>query len=198
MNTFGHVGLTLVAAYAVDRVVREPLAKHASTIPRGRLDRLRLRVLRPIDYRVVLVGSLVADFIDKPLAFWVAPELVNHSTRGMAHSVVFAVVVLLAALLSTSGWTGRLLVVSLASAWHMVLDQMWRTKEIALWPAYGWSFPAAAEKAFGEYSGSYLRQHIEFYNDVWATIGLAIIAVFLVHLARHRHYGAFIRSGTLR
>jgi hypothetical protein len=179
-------------------VVREPLANRTSDTPDGRLARLKLRLLRPIDYRAVIVGSLVADFIDKPLALWLAPEAVNHSTRSIAHSAVFAVALLLAALLSTSTWTGRLLVVSLCTAWHMVLDQMWRAKEIALWPAYGWSFPAVAERTLGQVSESYLRQHLEFYKDPWATIGLAIIALLLVHLARHRHYGVFIRSGTLR
>ena len=80
----------------------------------------------------------------------------------------------------------------------MVLDQMWRFQEIALWPLYGWSFPLRDERSVRDISSGYLRQHLEFYKDPWEIAGAVVIAVFLAYLARRRHYVTFTRSGTLK
>ena len=197
MNVFGHVGLTLAVAYGADRLVRERLAGVRPGARVSRPDRLKGRLLRPIDYRIVVVAALLADLIDKPLGFWLAPELVNHGTRSFAHTVVFAIALLIAATLASSSWTNRLLVVSLASAWHLVLDQMWRTREVALWPFYGWTFPTVGERVFSEYSGSYLSRLAEFYKEPWELAGAVVILLFVARIAFRRDFKAFIRSGSV-
>ncbi|MDA1347685.1 MAG: metal-dependent hydrolase [Chloroflexi bacterium] len=191
------MGLTLAVAYGADRLVRRPMADGSSGARVSRLDRLKERLLRPLDYRVVVVAALLADLIDKPLGFWLAPELVNHGTRSFAHTVVFAIALLIAATVATSTWTNRLLVVSLASAWHLVLDQMWRSREIALWPIYGWTFPIVGERAFSEYSGSYLSRLAEFYKEPWELAGAVVILLFVARIVFRRDIKAFIRSGSV-
>lgn len=198
MNVLGHVGLTLAVAYGADRLIRESMADGSSGARLSRLDRLKKRLLMPLDYRIVIVGALLADLIDKPLGFWLAPELVNHGTRSFAHTVVFASALLIAAIVATSMWTNRLLVVSLASAWHLVLDGMWRTREIALWPFYGWTLPVVGERAFSEYSSSYLSRLAEFYKEPWELAGAVVILLFVTRILFRRDIKAFIRSGSVK
>jgi hypothetical protein len=60
-----------------------------------------------VDYRALVLGSVLPDIIDKPLV-WLAPDLVNNSLRSVGHSLTLPAVLLLGALLST-GWPRRML-----------------------------------------------------------------------------------------
>ena len=89
-----------------------------------------------IDYRVVLFGGILPDLIDKPIGY-----LFNLETRGYAHTFVFLFTILV---LSVLPRLGVLRLVGFGVATHYLLDRIWETPRIILWPAYGWDFKPAA------------------------------------------------------
>ena len=98
-----------------------------------------------IDYRLILLGSMLPDIIDKPLGIWLL-----DTGRSIGHTLVFGSV-LVAAGFTLYAWrcsTG-LLGLSFASVIHLVLDQMWLAPRTLLWPAYGWSFERGDVEEWG-------------------------------------------------
>jgi len=205
MLLFGHVGITLGAtlaahgtaalgALALRREGRavEPAASAAAPIIGRR------RVSSParwIDYRLILLGSLLPDIIDKPLAIW----LHVGSGRGIAHTLVFAGLLAFAGLLVYAWRRGiGLLCLCFASMMHLVLDDMWLNPRTLLWPAYGWPFQGTDTglwaslrswlNTLASEPGAYLPE----------IAGASLLGVFvLVILARPGGPTSFIRRGWL-
>ncbi len=132
----GHIGLTLaIAKYGpraiadMSRRVRPPSGSHT----------FRPSWVERLDDRALILGSVLPDVVDKPLALFISPTLVGHSLRNYGHTLVFAILVLAAAValaaLVKRQWP---IVLALASAGHLVLDMMWYSHRILLWP-----FPAS-------------------------------------------------------
>jgi len=89
---------------------------------------------RDLPLRWAFLMALLPDLIDKPVrALW--PELVNHNTRGLAHSLGGALVVL-AVLIAAAR---RPLLLWACYLGHFVLDRMWLHDgpRILLWPLLG-------------------------------------------------------------
>ena len=205
MDVFGHVGLTLAAAYSAEHVFRQrvPARWLASAqrspvwveAPSRRPGRAPQSELGSLDYRIVIFGALLPDIIDKPLGFWLASDLVNHSLRTYGHTVIFAAVLLIVSGIALrAGWNRGLLPLAASSAGHLVLDQMWRNSATVLWPGLGWSFPAGVA-TFGEWSGSHLRETRWFYSDPAEIVGAIVILVFLIMLLRRSSFLRFLRTG---
>ena len=138
MLFFAHAGITLGFAKASQMLTG---ANHTDkdglrlqeALPSGsrRLDRIRAK-MGQVDFRIVLVGSLLPDIIDKPL--WMFTNL-NWDGRGYAHTFLLNFILLLGGLLllKRSGkiW---LLTLSLCSFVHLGLDQMWLNPTTLWWP----------------------------------------------------------------
>ena len=86
-----------------------------------------------VDYRLVLLGALLPDLIDKPLG-----ALLDLDARLWAHTLFFVGVVLAASAVPRA----RLLFsVGIGILTHLLLDRIWEQPSVVLWPALGWSFP---------------------------------------------------------
>ncbi|MGA1821840.1 MAG: hypothetical protein ACMUIG_04875 [Thermoplasmatota archaeon] len=83
----------------------------------------------PLDYRLLLLGSLHPYIIHKPLGHLVLSE---NNGRIFAHTILFSVIVLILALRFR-----RLLPLSLGISFHQFLDLMYLDPEGALWPIAG-------------------------------------------------------------
>lgn len=120
MFIFGHAGLTITAARAVDR---------------------------DVDLRWAALLALGPDLLDKPLSRLI-PELVNHNTRGFGHTLLFSLLVFSAALLWKRRLKSAA-VLWACYAGHFVFDGMWRNVNpiILLWPALG-DFPPNIRGSF--------------------------------------------------
>lgn len=120
MFVFGHAGLTVAAARAVDR---------------------------DVDVRWAAVLALGPDLLDKPLSRLI-PAVVNHNTRGFGHSLLFSLAVLAALLLWTRKPRAALLLWG-CYAGHFLLDCMWRHRNPAIlfWPLLG-GFPPPVRGPF--------------------------------------------------
>ena len=88
-----------------------------------------------IDYRLVLLGAILPDLIDKPLGIALGLE-----TRLWGHTFLFLFAILAASFLPR--WAG-LRFVGFGGATHLLLDGIWARPYVPLWPAYGWAFPPA-------------------------------------------------------
>ena len=113
MLLFGHAGLTISAARAVDR---------------------------DVDPRWAAVLALGPDLLDKPVSL-LYPTLVNHNTRGFGHTTLFSLLVL-TALLIWKRRPKPAFVLWACYTGHFLLDSMWLDSNpaILLWPLLG-DFP---------------------------------------------------------
>ncbi len=208
MLLFGHIGITAGVVKACD--ILAPITKpvnshplHSSSrfgkfIARERLrfhdllNGIRSRI-GSVDYRIVLVGSLLPDIIDKPV--WL---LVNSgvflSGRDYAHTLLFNLVLLVGGLILIRYRKSWLLIISLASLMHLILDQMWNSLAVLLWPLLG---PLPKEETAGWLSNTV--QALFLYPEVYIPeiVGLVIVLLFVYRLVMRKSVISFIRDGTI-
>ena len=154
---FGHIGITLGAAVLFSRTLSgirstetskseaaEPSSPSSSaaltsSCEASWLDSLTTR----LDIRLLLIGSLLPDIIDKPVGQFLFRETFNNG-RIFSHTLLFLVLITMAGLYfyrrQSQTW---LLSLSLGSFTHLVFDQIWRIPQTLFWPLYGFAFPKA-------------------------------------------------------
>ncbi|MFW3146205.1 MAG: metal-dependent hydrolase [Thermoplasmatota archaeon] len=81
------------------------------------------------DVRLVVVGAVLPDLIDKPLGHLILPE---NNGRIIAHSIMFSAILLLSAV----AWR-PLMPVAYGTAVHQLLDGTFTEPQGALWPLMG-------------------------------------------------------------
>ena len=90
-----------------------------------------------IDIRILLIGSLLPDIIDKPLGYLIFPETLANG-RIFCHTFLFLFLVIAIGLYFhrkvKSNW---LLVLSFGTFTHLVFDQIWLAPHTLFWPLYG-------------------------------------------------------------
>lgn len=94
------------------------------------------RQLSLVDYRMVFLGSLLPDILDKPL-WLVAFGDVFSSGRSYAHTFLLNLFLVLCGLTMLRYRKCWLLVISLSSFVHLILDQMWYEPAVLWWPLLG-------------------------------------------------------------
>jgi membrane-bound metal-dependent hydrolase YbcI (DUF457 family) len=146
MYLLGHIGIT---AAAVDEVQPEA------------------------DLKLPMLFAILPDLIDKPTAV-LFPALVHDNSRGFAHTLI-AAAVLLAVLLSLHPNVRKAVLLWACYAGHLVLDRMWigEGPQILLWPLLG---------PFPFWSDRLRTPHLLAYNIVGELVG----AAFLLYVARNR------------
>jgi len=139
MLLFGHLGITLAAAQTFEI-----------------LSQGKKKFTELIDYRLVLLGSLLPDIIDKPLGGLIFKESLGNG-RIYAHTLLFLLLLFgLGMFLWLKLQRPGVLTLAGGSFVHHILDGMWYYPETCFWPAYGGSFPKGDPegwfKAVGEQS----------------------------------------------
>jgi inner membrane protein len=214
MLVFGHMGITLAGALVLDAMLSrrhgagvpmavQPVPAPQTTrppTPSVSAPSARLRSLADhIDIRILLVGSLLSDIIDKPIGRFLFRETFDNG-RIFAHTLVFLILLTVIGLYmykKRSSLTG--LVLSFAVLIHLFLDAMWWTPQTLLWPVYGFSF----EKRYTElYSWSGMQQALEkvLANPILALpelFGALVLIWFVWQLAKTRRLHVFLRYGRI-
>jgi inner membrane protein len=152
---------------------------------------------RGIDYRVVLLGAILPDLIDKPIGrIFFATQFQN--SRIFAHTLLFCVVTLLFIQLFLRGETARRwFILPVACLIHLALDAMWSQPVTLFWPLFSTHFPKdPAHNYWLEVLFKPLRHPVEGVKEL---IGLAVLiymgaAYRLQDPERRRN---FLRSGRL-
>ena len=173
MIFFGHLGLT-TAAFKGYNIIEEE---------------------RVIDYRMVLVGSILPDIIDKPIGSYLFKSTF-HNSRIFAHTFLFTFLLLfLGTILLLKKKNNKLLTLGAATGAHLVLDSMWLYKGILFWPFFGWKFP---ERANGNWAmDSFQKLFSDPNYFVPEIIGFIIIAFLFLRLVKNKELKQFIHKGKL-
>jgi len=140
-----------------------------------------------VDFRLVLLGSILPDLIDKPLG-----AVLHLEARLWAHSLLF-----LAALLALSLWPALrgLRWVGFGDAVHLLVDLIWQQPMVALWPFLGLAFPAG-EQSFEGYFQILLTDRYVQLGEIVGGILLLLMAWYY-HLYSWTRLKQFLRDGRL-
>jgi inner membrane protein len=199
MLLFGHLGATLGAARVLEVLTN-------SSNKNG--------IKMPVDYRLVMLGSMLPDLIDKPLVLMISDKPVG-SARFIAHSLIFAVLLLflgeLYDLIFKRGW---LLLIACASFAHIIEDVIWRTPMVLFWPYYNWTLGYVNESKPVMSSG-YIENRVRIITTSvskldWGEIlqkpsvflpeiiGVIVILYFFIRLIKNGRLSYFIRTGRIK
>ena len=158
MLVFGHAGITLSAAVLLSGMLRSnrvsratkkeairPLSRSFSKFettndfPNHKTSWLTPLVSR-IDIRLLLIGSLLPDIIDKPIGLYFFRETFSNG-RIFCHTLLFLILVTVTGLYfyRRRGKTWGL-AFAFGTLTHLILDQMWRIPRTLLWPILGLNF----------------------------------------------------------
>lgn len=93
-----------------------------------------------LDYRLLLLGSMLPDIIDKPVGVWLLRDTLSNG-RVFGHTLLFALLLVAIGTYLYSRHRRRgLLYISFGCIAHLCLDEMWLNLTTLLWPLYGSSF----------------------------------------------------------
>ena len=213
MLIFGHTGITLGVALvlqnstftkgyllssekdkAVEVYQRSPKIvsdrKHIS-----RAFRFSSTLENHIDLRLLLIGSLLPDIIDKPVGQFFFADIFSNG-RIFCHTLLFLIAITLAGLyVYQSHAKTWLLVLSFGAFIHLLLDQMWLYPQTLLWPAYGFAFQKIGLQHWMQ--DILYKLHTDPSLYVPEFLGLAILIWFAVTLLHRKSVHAFIKSGNV-
>ncbi len=152
--------------------------------------------LRAIDYRILIIASLLPDLIDKPLAKMFKSSITTYESRAFGHSLMFLGLIAVCMMLQRL-WGDKfsLFPVFCGVLLHDVFDVMWLHQEIFLWPFYGWDFTKPENEAwtgFIQLNGYKIKQ-LDFFDN----ISVLILLWFFMKLALGGKLVEFMRKGHL-
>ncbi len=184
MLPFGHIGITLASA-AVGFGLGEKFGHQTKVdnarelapvkdFPSSKPSFFRALVKR-VDIRFLLMGSMLPDIIDKPIGLYLFRETFS-SGRIFSHTLLFLVLVTVAGLLIRR-YLGKTWGIALSTGTlsHLILDQMWQTPKTLFWPIFGIVFEKIETtywlgnilQALLEKPGVYVPEIIGFIVFMW-------------------------------
>ena len=146
-----------------------------------------------IDIRLLLIGSLLPDIIDKPVGQLFFRETFSNG-RIFCHTLLFFIIITLVGFYiyrrRSQIW---LLVLSFGTFTHLIFDKMWRFPHTLLWPVYGLAF----ERIDLTHWIVDMLYALLTYPDVYVPelVGSAILIWFVLELVRSRKVFAFVKYG---
>ncbi len=211
MLLFGHPGITLGSAVLLakalprrqslrtqEKKVIESHSSPAQTAERqGSLQDYLASGIdslgRYLDIRLLLVGSLLSDIIDKPLGHIILRNTLSNG-RTFAYTLLFLVIFSIAGvyLYKRNGRTG-LLAISFGIFTHLIFDKMWLNTRTLFWPLYGFSFGRGDISDWISNLLKALLTNPQVY--IPELLGVGILTWFLLTLARRHKVFYFLRYG---
>jgi inner membrane protein len=133
---------------------------------------------RRIDYRVVLLGAIISDVVDKPIGRIFFRDHFE-SGRLFGHTLLVATVLLLAIQLTLRGATARRwFILPICMLIHQVLDAMWDSPIAWFWPLFGTSFPPDPKDSY------WWEVFTRPLDHPWVLVQEAVGLALLIYLAR--------------
>jgi membrane-bound metal-dependent hydrolase YbcI (DUF457 family) len=210
MFIFGHSGITLGAAVLLSGALaksrtftgakeleeeqqrRQGLSASESGYSGGIVPWISSLASR-IDIRLLLIGSLLPDLIDKPIGRVFFVDIFNNG-RIFCHTLLFLIVLIAGGFFlyrrSKKTW---LLALSFGTFTHLILDMMWLEPRTLLWPLYGLQFESMPYNNW--IRGILYAVLNEPLKAVPELIGLIVIIWFVWLLTYRKKLFVFIRSG---
>lgn len=148
-----------------------------------------------VDYRLVLVGSILPDIIDKPIGAYLFRSTF-HNSRIFAHTLAFSVMlILIGTYFLYKHRKSNILLLGTCSSIHLILDSMWLYPAILFWPYFGLKFPTRPEGNWINSGIIRLLTDPSYYLS--EIIGFFIIAYYFIRLIKNKQIKAFISQGKL-
>jgi len=192
MLILGHAGITLGAAIILAGTVKNSPVPAAS---RRDWTSWLIALGNHIDIRLLLIGSLLPDIIDKPVGQLFFRETFSQG-RIFSHTLLFLVLISLAGGYLYQRYSKNwLLVLSFGTFMHLLLDQMWRVPQTLFWPLLGIAFARIelADWLPGIFSALLTNPAVY----VPELVGAAVLLYLGLMLVRRKKTGSFIKSGRL-
>ncbi len=188
MLVLAHTGITLGAA-----AIMAGAAKERPTGWKNRLWHPVAALSGYLDIRLLIIGSLLPDIIDKPIGQYIFRETFENG-RIFTHTLLFLVLISAAGFLvyrlRKQTW---LLVLAGGTLAHLILDQIWLTPETLFWPLMGLSFPKIEYEAWiSNIFQAIMSDPATYLSEA---VGFAILVWFGLMLAFRQKITAFIRYG---
>ena len=192
MLIFGHAGITLGAAALLNGALSKSCLPTAQGCTSGSKASWLTSLGNHIDIRLLLIGSILPDIVDKPIGLYLFRD--SFSTgRIFCHTLLFLSIITVAGLyLFKSRGKVRLLILSFGTLAHLILDQMWLVPQALLWPLYGFTFPPTDLTDW-----TLDRFHALTHPGIYVPelIGAVILIWFILMLVRNRKVYAFVKKG---
>jgi len=147
-----------------------------------------------VDYRLVLLGSMFPDIVDKPLGMLIFPDLIANG-RIYTHTLLVNLILVVAGIYLFKRKKPCFLFFSLSSMFHLILDRMWLTPQTLFWPLYGWGFSKEDISSWWENIFQALFKDPSVYLP--EIMGATILAAFGIILIKRKALGKFLLEGTL-
>ncbi|MBI2829814.1 MAG: metal-dependent hydrolase [Chloroflexi bacterium] len=146
-----------------------------------------------VDYRLVIIGSMLPDIIDKPVWF-LAGRDASLSGRDFAHTLLFNLTLFAGGMFLLRYRKSGLFVLSVASLTHLVFDQMWRNLPTLFWPFAG----PLRERETTDWLSNLLSALFSK-PDVYVPelIGLAVVLFFGYKLVSKKRITQFLQKGAI-
>jgi len=211
MLILGHAGIAIGAVVLLDRALSKsdlavnkqddskvhpqisPTSVREQSFMSGNKAAHLASLVKQIDIRVLLIGSLLPDIVDKPIGLYLFRSTFSTG-RIFCHTLLFLILITIAGIyLYRSRTKLWLLVLSFGTLIHLLLDQMWLVQRTLLWPLYGFHFPPEDVSEWGREMLHALRTDPGTY--VPEIIGGVILAWFIWTLARDKKVYALVKNG---
>ena len=193
MLLFGHVSITMAAARLSDIVFPSDEYQDTGSGLRYHITSMLKRIrdeTKNLDYRILIIGSVLPDIIDKPL-FLLFRESGMFTGRSYAHTLLFAILLLTGGIVSKKSW---LLTLALADLFHLILDFIWDDPETLFWPLLGRFEPYEADIWF-----SHLWFTLTHLPEIYIPeiLGLMVTCFLAYKVLKARGVKRFIRQGVI-
>lgn len=152
---------------------------------------------RSIDYRVVMLGGILPDLIDKPIGTLLFRQEFQNG-RIFGHTLLFALILVLGIQTFLRGRTARRwFVLPIGCLVHLGLDGMWNDPITLFWPLFGTDFPTTISPDY--WLEIFLRPFQEPVYALQESFGLLLLVyfAFAFGLNRKGRLVDFLRTGTL-
>ena len=201
MLLLGHTGITLGGAVILNAVLSRKRFQKESLPPTSLInERLEARLkslAQHIDIRVLLIGSLLPDIIDKPLGYIIFRDTLSNG-RIFCHTALFLLLIAIAGTyLYKRLKRNWLLVLSFGTLTHLIFDQMWLASHTLLWPLYGWSFPRVDSNILLFIKNMLIELISSPGTYISEIIGAIVLLIFTWQLIRLKSLNSFISRGNI-
>ena len=213
MLVFGHTGITLGIAVLLSGALSRSHSVHdrmdqetqhdgqSSEVSSGEPGEATTRLswlanlADKIDIRILLIGALLPDIIDKPVGMFFFRETLSNG-RIYSHTLLFLVLITIAGLyLYRRQRKTYLLTLSFGTFTHLLLDEMWRAPRTLLWPFYGAAFDKVdITEWIPQIFDAILTDPVTYLPEL---VGVVILVWFAVILLYQRKVFSFLKSGQL-
>jgi len=189
MLFFGHIGITAGVACLSEALISSSGSEDRNSYTW--LNGLKSWVGQ-VDYRLVILGSLLPDIIDKPIFLLVKGN--SLSGRDYAHGLLFSLVLLIIGLSLIRFGKPRILTVSLSSMMHLVFDQIWNNPVTLFWPLLG---PLRGEEVADWLPGIFYGLLNSPGTYIPEIVGLIVLIILTYRLVKMKDMTRFIREGIM-